>query len=121
VDSLVQTVDLSRWFTGDATGRRVVVEAIDHECRRVGFLRVTGHGIEAELIERMLDVTTAFFDLPEPGTLLVNLGDLLAEWTNDRWRSTLHRVVPPTVGGTRPSTIGGAQTSVNSVANPGAA
>lgn len=37
--------------------------------------------------------------LPEPGTLLVNLGDLLAEWANDRWRSTLHRVVPPTVAG----------------------
>ncbi len=33
--------------------------------------------------------------VPEPGTLLVNIGDLLAEWTNDRWRSTLHRVVPP--------------------------
>ena len=33
--------------------------------------------------------------LPEPGALLVNLGDLLGEWTNDRWRSTLHRVVPP--------------------------
>ena len=30
---------------------------------------------------------------PTEGTLLVNLGDLLAEWTNDRWRSTLHRVV----------------------------
>jgi isopenicillin N synthase-like dioxygenase len=33
--------------------------------------------------------------IPQPGTLLVNLGDLIAEWTNDRWRSTLHRVVPP--------------------------
>ena len=32
---------------------------------------------------------------PAEGALLVNLGDLLAEWTNDRWRSTLHRVVPP--------------------------
>lgn len=32
---------------------------------------------------------------PAPGSLLINLGDLTAEWTNDRWRSTLHRVVPP--------------------------
>lgn len=37
---------------------------------------------------------------PEPGALLVNLGDLTAEWTNDRWRSTLHRVVPPRASGT---------------------
>lgn len=33
--------------------------------------------------------------VPTPGTFLVNIGDLLAAWTNDRWRSTLHRVVPP--------------------------
>ena len=26
--------------------------------------------------------------------LIVNLGNLMATWTNDRWRSTLHRVVP---------------------------
>ena len=32
---------------------------------------------------------------PIPGTLVINSGDLLQRWTNDRWRSNLHRVVNP--------------------------
>lgn len=28
-----------------------------------------------------------------PNTLTINIGDLLARWTNDRWRATTHRVV----------------------------
>ena len=32
---------------------------------------------------------------PAPGQFVVNIGDLMAQWTNDRWVSTLHRVMVP--------------------------
>ncbi len=39
--------------------------------------------------------------VPVDGAMVINLGDLTAQWTNDQWRSTVHRVVPPSakVGG----------------------
>lgn len=36
---------------------------------------------------------------PADGALLINLGDAMARWTNDRWMSTIHRVDPPVVNG----------------------
>ena len=31
----------------------------------------------------------------KPGSFIVNIGDLMAQWTNDHWVSTLHRVSNP--------------------------
>ncbi|MCZ4499240.1 MAG: efe [Marmoricola sp.] len=37
---------------------------------------------------------------PADGALLINIGDLMARWTNEQWSSTLHRVKPPVIDGT---------------------
>lgn len=57
-----------------------------HQDRAVGALQVClpdGRWIEV---------------LAPENAFIVNVGDLMARWTNDRWRSALHRVVNPPMG-----------------------
>ena len=45
---------------------------------------------------QVLDEHGEWIDAPfVPGSLLVNTGDMLRRWTNDRWSSNQHRVLPP--------------------------
>jgi isopenicillin N synthase-like dioxygenase len=42
----------------------------------------------------ILHPTLGWTEVPaEPGAFVINIGDLMARWTADRWVSTLHRVV----------------------------
>ena len=45
---------------------------------------------------QLLGLDDEWIDVEAPdGALIVNLGDLLQRWTNDLYRSTQHRVIPP--------------------------
>ena len=59
-----------------------------------GFTILSGEDVPGGLQvrtrrERWIDVPTS------PTTFVVNIGDLLMRWTNDRWLSNMHRVVNP--------------------------
>jgi isopenicillin N synthase-like dioxygenase len=81
---------------------RVPTEPKRLEPGQIGMGAHTDYGIVTVLWAdrirglQILDSDGVWHDVvPAPGALLVNLGDLLARWTNDRWISTLHRVLPP--------------------------
>jgi isopenicillin N synthase-like dioxygenase len=49
---------------------------------------------------QVLGKDNAWHDVaPADDALLINLGDVMGRWTNDRWMSTLHRVKPPIIDG----------------------
>lgn len=63
-----------------------------------GFTILSGEDVPGGLQVRTrdghwIDVATS------PTTFVVNIGDLLMRWTNDRWLSNLHRVVNPPADG----------------------
>lgn len=53
------------------------------------IVKPDGPGLQVSFKGQWLDVP----DVPDG--FVVNLGDLMAQWTNDQWISTLHRVIVP--------------------------
>ncbi|KAI8591545.1 hypothetical protein BDZ88DRAFT_443716 [Geranomyces variabilis] len=49
---------------------------------------------------------------PRPGTVIVNIADLMERWSNRRWKSTVHRVGPPPAVAEDPTAVVPARYSI---------
>ena len=104
-------LDLEEGFLARHFGRHAsILRAIDYPAQETapvaGQLRCGAHtdfGSHTLLMVddapgglQVRDLSGRWVDVaPPPGTYVVNIGDLLMTWTNDRWLSNLHRVVNP--------------------------
>jgi isopenicillin N synthase-like dioxygenase len=62
-----------------------------------GFTILSGEDVPGGL--QVMTRSGRWIDVPtSPSTFVVNIGDLLMRWTNDRWLSNMHRVVNPPLG-----------------------
>jgi isopenicillin N synthase-like dioxygenase len=60
----VPVIDIAPFRKGDAQARQAVAAAVDRACRDIGFLVISGHGVDPALVARTRDTARAFFDLP---------------------------------------------------------
>lgn len=115
VDTVLSAMALAldlpeNWFTSRCTHAIETTRAINYQRfadgpePQPGQMRMGAHtdyGILTVLLADDVPGLQVFradqwHDTPTPrGTLTLNIGDMMAVWTNDRWKSTLHRVTPP--------------------------
>ena len=62
--SAVPTIDIGRFFDGDAAAKRAIAEQVAQTCEQTGFLIISGHRFPGELLARAQRELFAFFDLP---------------------------------------------------------
>ena len=60
----VPIVDISPFLNGSEAERREVAEGVDRTNREIGFLVITGHGFDVDLLARWFAVSKAFFEGP---------------------------------------------------------
>ncbi|CAN6241102.1 unnamed protein product [Urochloa humidicola] len=58
-------VDLAPFLTGDEGGIARATEAVREACQTHGFFRAVNHGVPGELLARALELSAAFFALPD--------------------------------------------------------
>jgi isopenicillin N synthase-like dioxygenase len=60
----VPVIDLAPWYGGEEAARARIASQVDAALQRVGFFLVTGHGVPAELRDRVRTEARKFFALP---------------------------------------------------------
>jgi isopenicillin N synthase-like dioxygenase len=61
----IPVIDVSPLFSDDERGRGAVAKEIEAACRQNGFFYAMGHGIDAEILNRLDAASRSFFALPE--------------------------------------------------------
>jgi isopenicillin N synthase-like dioxygenase len=69
---LLPTIDL-RSLDAPARARREALARLRAVAREIGFFYVEGHGISANLLERVAELSRRFFDLPERDKLAIEM------------------------------------------------
>lgn len=69
--STVPVIDISPFLAGDPSGVASVACQVGHACEEIGFFQIVGHGVDEAFIQRVYDVSRAFFDLPEEDKAVV--------------------------------------------------
>jgi isopenicillin N synthase-like dioxygenase len=60
----VPVIDVSPFLARTPSGGREVTRRVGQACEEIGFFTIVGHGVDRTLVQRMYDVSKAFFDLP---------------------------------------------------------
>ena len=64
VMAAVPVIDISPYRGVDAAARHALAAEVDRTCREIGFMVISGHGVDPDLIAAVESVSRAFFDLP---------------------------------------------------------
>ncbi|CAN5501759.1 isopenicillin N synthase family oxygenase [soil metagenome] len=64
---MLPLVDVAPWLDPAAAevDRRDAARRLDQACRRFGFVRISGHGVDSELLTSLTSLAREFFALPE--------------------------------------------------------
>ncbi len=60
----IPSVDLNDFLTDDPVQKKAFVNAIGSSFEEIGFVALSGHFLEDELIDQLYEQIQAFFDLP---------------------------------------------------------